>query len=152
MIRVRKRNEHGQVVWEYSGVMLEHGEDFILLEARFDREDMPFQDIILKKGDLFVETFYTDRWYNIFEIHDRDDHSLKGWYCNVSRPVVWDEENVISYEDLALDLWVTPNGLQHVLDEHEFNAANLDELTRDTALKALAELQNRFKTKQPGLV
>ena len=144
MIRVRKRNEHGQVTWEYSGQVLERGANYVRLEALFNREDMAFQDIILKRNDRFVETFYTERWYNIFEIHDRDDDALKGWYCNVGHPAVWDEPDVISYRDLALDLWITPQGAQTVLDEDEFEAAQLDEATRAGALKALAELQALF--------
>ena len=150
MIRVRKRNEHGQVTWEYTGEVLERGENFVRLEARFNRSDMPFQGIVLKLNDRFVETFYTERWYNIFEIHDRDDDSLKGWYCNVGHPAVWDEPDAISYRDLALDLWVTPAGAQTVLDEDEFEAADLDPATRARALEALGELQALFVAGQPG--
>ena len=144
MIQVRKRDENGQVTWEYAGEVLERGANFVRLEARFNRADGPFQDIILKRNDRFVETFYTDRWYNIFEIHDRDDDTLKGWYCNVGRPAVWDAPDAISYEDLALDLWVTPAGAQTVLDEDEFESAGLDDATRSMALKALQELQDLF--------
>ena len=148
MITVRKRNEKELVTWEYSGEVLERGRDFIRLEARFNRADMPFQGIVLKQNDRFVETFYTNRWYNVFEIHDRDDDAIKGWYCNVGHPAVWDAPNVISYVDLALDLWVTPDGRQAVLDEDEFDAMKLDELTRIRAREALAELQTQFKPKQ----
>ncbi len=151
MISVRKRDEKGQITWEYKGEVLARGENFIRLEARFNRPDTPFQGIVLKHDDRFVETFYTDRWYNIFEIHDRDDNVLKGWYCNVGRPAVWDTPDAISYEDLALDLWVSPEGVQSVLDEDEFKHADLDVPTRERALQALAELQNMFKSKQPGL-
>jgi predicted RNA-binding protein associated with RNAse of E/G family len=149
MISVRKRDENGQVTWEYTGQILVRGENFVRLEARFNRADMPFQGILLKRDDRFVETFYTDRWYNIFEIHDRDDDTLKGWYCNIGRPAVWDAPDTISYEDLLLDLWVSQDGMQSVLDEPEFERAELDELTRAQALRALAELQNLFKSKQP---
>ena len=103
---------------------------------------------MLKQNDRFVETFYTNRWYNIFEIHDRDDDSLKGWYCNVGYPAIWDAPDVISYVDLALDLWVTPVGVQTVLDEDEFGALELDELTRTRALNALAELRTIFEQDQ----
>jgi predicted RNA-binding protein associated with RNAse of E/G family len=149
MISVRKRDENGQVTWEYTGQILVRGENFVRLEARFNRADMPFQGILLKRDDRFVETFYTDRWYNIFEIHDRDDDTLKGWYCNIGRPAVWDAPDTISYEDLLLDLWVSQDGMQSVLDGPEFERAELDELTRAQALRALAELQNLFKSKQP---
>ena len=150
MISVRKRDVNGRVTWEYTGQVLARGTNFVRLEARFNRNDMPFQDIVLKQGDRFVETFYTDRWYNIFEIHDRDDDALKGWYCNVGHPAVWDDPDAISYRDLELDLWVTPDGRQIVLDEPEFERAELDNFTRSQALKSLAELQELFKSKQPG--
>ncbi|MCX6066718.1 MAG: DUF402 domain-containing protein [Chloroflexi bacterium] len=149
MITVRKRNENGQVTWEYGGVVLARGENFVQLEAHFNRADMPFQGTTLKRNDRFVELFYTDRWYNIFEIHDRDDDAIKGWYCNVGHPAVWDEQDVISYVDLALDLWVTPEGAQAVLDEDEFDDLGLDAPTRAQALNALADLQQLFKSKQP---
>ena len=151
MISVRKRDENGLVTWEYTGEVLARGTNFVRLEARFNRVDMPFQGIMLKQGDRFVETFYTNHWYNIFEIHDRDDDALKGWYCNVGRPAVWDEPDAISYMDLELDLWVTPDGRQTILDEPEFERAELDVFTRGQALQALAELQELFKSKQPGI-
>jgi predicted RNA-binding protein associated with RNAse of E/G family len=148
MITVRKRDENGLVTWEYTGEVLERGKDFVRLEARFNRADMPFQGIVLKQNDRFVETFYTRRWYNVFEIHDRDDDAIKGWYCNVGYPAVWDAPGEISYVDLALDLWVTPDGRQTVLDEDEFDALGLDELTRTHARDALAELRTQFEPKQ----
>jgi predicted RNA-binding protein associated with RNAse of E/G family len=150
VISVRKRNQHGQVSWEYSGQVLKKGDDSITLEARFNRDDMPFQGILLKRDDRFVETFYTQHWYNIFEIHDRDDERIKGWYCNIGRPMVWDDPQVISYVDLYLDLWVTPDGAQTVLDEDEFEQAVIDDQTRAQALQALQELKSVFNAKQPG--
>jgi uncharacterized protein len=151
MITVRKRNEKGLVTWEYTGEILERGQDFVRLEARFNRADTLFQGTVLKRNDRFVETFYTERWYNVFEIHDRDDDTLKGWYCNVGRPAVWDASDVISYIDLALDLWVTPAGAQRVLDEDEFDALELDEATRTRALSMLAELQTIFEQNRSRL-
>jgi predicted RNA-binding protein associated with RNAse of E/G family len=150
MISVRKRNELGEVVWEYSAKLLERGDDFIQLEALFNRKDMPFQGTVFRLNDRFVEMFYTDRWYNVFRIHDRDDDSLKGWYCNVGKPAVWDAPDAISYVDLALDLWVAPDGKQTVLDEDEFEALELDEATRIRALEALEELKAFFDRKEQG--
>lgn len=149
MISVRKRDQTGRVTWEYTGLVLAQAQDFVRLEARFNRPDTPFQGIMLKQNDRFVETFYTARWYNIFEIHDRDDDAIKGWYCNVGHPVRWDAPDAISYIDLALDLWVTPDGTQTVLDEDEFEYLALDKSTRERALAALAELRKLFKSKQP---
>lgn len=149
-ITVLKRNLQGQVTWQYSGAILERGQNFVCLEARFNREDMPFMDVVFKQNDRFVETFYNDRWYNIFEIHDRDDERIKGWYCNLSRPVVWDTADTISYVDMALDLWVAVDGTQTILDDDEFEALELDNATRAQVLAGLAELQRFFMENKQG--
>jgi hypothetical protein len=104
--------------------------------------------IQLKRADRFVELFYTDRWYNIFEIHDRDTDALKGWYCNISQPAVFESDEVLSFIDLALDLWVTPDGNQIILDEDEFKDLNLDESTRNKALETTLELKELFTASQ----
>jgi hypothetical protein len=115
----------------------------MVIEAFFDREDTLFQGITLKRGDRFVESYFSDRWYNTFEIFDRDDGRFKGWYCNIARPAEFGPAS-ISYVDLGLDLWVTPDGQQAVLDEDEFSDLDLDPTTRKRALAALEELQRDF--------
>jgi predicted RNA-binding protein associated with RNAse of E/G family len=95
--------------------------------------------VILEPGDRWTEYFYADRWYNIFAICASDGH-LKGWYCNVTRPARISAAEVTA-EDLALDLWVTPNGEMQVLDEDEFNALSLSLAEREAARNGLAELQ-----------
>src|SRR5215207_1983551 len=133
-IKVQKKNPAGDVTYEYEGVMLSQDEHSIVLEALFDRADMPFLEVVFKTGDRFVEYYFTDRWYNIFAIYDRDDKTIKGWYCNVGRPAVF-EDGVVSYVDLALDLWVSADGKQTILDEDEFEELKLDGPLRAGALK-----------------
>ena len=101
---------------------------------------------MIKNKDKFIETHYTDRWYNIFEIHDRDDGALKGWYCHICKPAVIEAEDLISFVDLALDLWVAPDGVQTVLDEDEFTSLDLDPDTRAQARAALERLQRAFRS------
>ncbi len=147
-VLVLKLNPQGKEMWRYEGDLLERGEDWLKVEALFDRDDRPFMDTILKRGDRFVETYYSARWYNIFEIYDRDDGALKGWYCNVTQPAVWTDGRV-EYVDLFLDLWVSADGTQTVLDEDEFAAASLGDDLRRAAWQGLAELQALFKSKRP---
>lgn len=147
-IKVQKKNPAGEVTYEYEGVMLKRDDHSIVLEALFDRADMPFMDVIFKTGDRFVEYYYTDRWYNIFAIHDRDDEKTKGWYCNIGKPAVI-EDGVVSYVDLALDLWVSADGKQTVLDEDEFEELKLNDELRAGALKGLDELKQFFLNKRP---
>ena len=147
-VKVQKKNPAGDVTYEYEGTLLSQDEHCIVLEAPFDRADMPFMDVVFKTGDRFVEYYYTERWYNIFVVYDRDDRQLKGWYCNVGKPAVF-EAGVVSYVDLALDLWVSTTGQQTVLDEDEFEALELDEGLRDGALKGLAGLKQLFLNGKP---
>jgi len=147
-VLVLKLNPQGEEMWRYEGDVLEHTPDSLTLEAFFDRDDRPFMDTTLKRGDRFVETYYSARWYNIFAIYDRDDGVLKGWYCNVTRPAAWSDGRV-EYVDLFLDLWVSADGTQTVLDEDEFVAADLPEDLRQSARRGLAELQDWFKAKRP---
>ncbi len=142
-ITVDKLSPQGELKWRYEGELLERGENWVRLEAFFDRDNIVVAGIPLQRGDRFVETYYSDRWYNIFEIHAGESGALKGWYCNITRPA-----NILSdrleYVDLFLDLWVSPDGRQTVLDEEEFQAADLEEETRRSARQALAELQEIF--------
>ena len=142
-IRVQKKNPAGEVTYEYEGVLLRRDARSIVLEARFDRADMPFLDVVFKTGDRFVEYYYIDRWYNIFAVHDREDDKLKGWYCNIGKPAVF-EDSTVSYIDLALDLWVSTSGKQTVLDQDEFEALELSEELRTGALRGLEELKELF--------
>ena len=148
LIKVLKCNPAGEVTLQYEGRVLRREANALTLEASFNRADMPFMNVVLKRGDRFVETFYADRWYNVFAIYDREDGMLKGWYCNIAKPAVIEADSV-SYVDLALDLWVAPDGTQTVLDEDEFEALQLDAVTRDSAYAALKELQQELKIRRP---
>jgi len=147
-IKVQKKDPNGEVTYEYEGVLLNRDENSITLEALFDREDRPFMDVVFKTGDRFIEHYYTDRWYNVFEVQDRDDEKIKGWYCNVGKPAVI-EDGILSYVDLALDLWVSIDGKQTVLDEDEFEALELNEELKAGALKGLDELKHLFESNKP---
>lgn len=143
-ITVIKRNIHNVETWRYTGEVLERGEHHIVLEAYFDREDSLTHGMTLAKGDRFIETYYTNRWYNVFEIHARGNDDLRGWYCNIGKPAVIDGDT-LSYIDLALDLLVFPGGRQIVLDEEEFASLHLPLSTRRKAQEALVELQSMFR-------
>lgn len=140
MIVVIKKNPKLEEVWRYEGKIVSKQKNEIKIEARFNRDDLPYYGIVLKRNDIFLETFFSDKWYNIFEIYDRDDHQLKGWYCNVCHPAVFDH-NTITYIDLAIDLFVLTDGTQFVLDLDEFEDLNLDNQTKKEALIALEQLK-----------
>ncbi len=146
---VVKLNLQREETWRYDGQILESQPNTLLVEAFFNRKDLSFHGITLKKQDRFIERYYSKRWYNIFAIHDRDDDRLKGWYCNVTRPAEF-SPGKIAYVDLALDLLVYPDGEYLVLDEPEFIKLPLDPASRDQARQGMRELigivkQNRLR-------
>ena len=147
-MKILKKNLAEEVTWQYEGAELSRDENSITIEALFNRDDLPFQDVVFKRNDRFVETFYTDKWYNVFEIYDRDDGKLKGWYCNITKPAVV-EDNSVSYVDLALDLWVSADGKRTVLDEDELEELGLDDELENKVYDGLRELELYFESKNP---
>lgn len=142
-ITLFKQNDKGLVIWVYQGRELHRQDNLIIVEAFFNRADTKINDLVLKNMDRFVETFFTDRWYNIFSIYDKDTNEIKGWYCDICRPAnISDLE--IKYQDLGLDLLVFPDGRKIIVDQDEFDALDLDDLTREKALESLQELENNF--------
>lgn len=136
-ITVYKLDAHGREVWHYTGRVVTKTATMLKLEAPFLNNDRDLGYAIFRQGDRFVEHFYNDRWYNVFAIYNRADDSLKGWYCNLCRPATWSLTDGIRCEDLALDVWVSPEGETLVLDEDEFIALGLGEAENTAVRHAL---------------
>ena len=120
----------------YTGELIERGETWVCVRARFnfDRAELGFATFL--RGDVFTEWFYSNRWYNVFRVEDGQDGQLKGWYCNITRPAVI-TENTVSAEDLVLDILVSPSGEIHILDEDEFAELDLPPQETGAALNAV---------------
>jgi hypothetical protein len=90
-------------------------------------------------GDVFTEHYWRDRWYSIKEVRGRGG-ALKGWYCDVARPVRVQEGRLVS-EDLELDLWVSADGRTILrLDEEDFANSTLPETDPGAAAEAVRAL------------
>lgn len=146
-ITVYKLDAHGREVWHYNGQVVAQTEQMLQLEALFMSRERDLGYTVFRQGDRFIERFYNDRWYNIFTIYNREDGSLKGWYCNLCRPARWDEQGVWC-EDLALDVWVSPTGEVLVLDEDEFVALGVSEAENTAVRQALNHLLTLAAAKQ----
>jgi predicted RNA-binding protein associated with RNAse of E/G family len=135
----------------YDGVLLEEEPEHLLVHARWQRGVMDLGYMVFAPGDHFFEHYYTERWYNIFEVRSVEG-DLKGWYCNITRPARF-EEGVLISEDLELDLFVAPDR-RHMLrlDLEEFEALALDVTEPDAyaaALRALHELEEMARAGAP---
>ena len=138
-ITIIKLDHHGVEKIRYEGRVLARDDCTVTLEAFFTRPTMALGYVTLKTGDRFVEHFYSDCWYNVFAIYDGDDGAFKGWYCNVTRPAIITDGEVRA-EDLALDVFVSPEGKIAVLDEDEFEELGLSSEEEAKAREAVEEL------------
>lgn len=151
-ITVIKQNHLGEEVYRWKGKLLERSDTVVQVEAAFrlsgqgrpSQEPTFLGDVSLHTGDSFIETYYSDRWYNYYEIHDQASDLVKCWYCNVTYPANFGND-IILFRDLALDLLVYPDGRQVVLDEDEFTALNISTEDKMRALAALEELKTQFR-------
>lgn len=139
---VIKQNLQRDETWRYPAKLLERRPNAVVIEAYFNRSDTEVAGLLIHSGARFVEIYFADRWYNIFEIY-APDGTVSGWYCNISLPAEITDGR-IAYVDLALDLLVFPDGTQKVLDEDEFEALEPAPELREQALRALAELSGLF--------
>jgi len=142
-VTVRKLDHAGREIISYPGLVLERDDEVIVLRTAWNRRPLDLGFVVLEPGDRWTETFFSNRWYNVFQIRARDGH-LKGWYCNVTRPACI-TPNEVAAEDLALDLWVGPEGGMMVLDEDEFAQLPLCAEERGNARRALDELKRRAR-------
>lgn len=143
-VTVHKLDAQGREVWRYPGRTHQTAPGRIVLEAEFGRDPMDVGGLRMEPGDRFVETFYTDRWYNVFAVYHGRGPRLRGWYCNIARPARVEAEAVYA-EDLALDLVVLADRTWRVLDRDEFDALSLADQDREQALQGLADLVERVQ-------
>lgn len=146
-ITVYKNNHRGEPVWKYQGSVIERGDNYICLRAYFDRQQANLGFVSFNRGDLFIEWFFNDRWYNIFQVHEGDTEVIKGWYCNITRPALISDESITA-DDLELDIWVMPNGTTMLLDEKEFGDLDLSTDERMAALRAIQTIRQDAAERQ----
>jgi len=147
-VTVVKRDWQGREVVRWTGRAVHIDADEILVEARFARSTLRLPYLTLAQGDRMLELYYTRRWYNVFAIYAGESSQLKGWYCNIARPVRM-HGSLIESDDLALDLFISPEGKTLLLDEEEFAALALSPDDRAQAAAGLADLQALVREHRP---
>lgn len=127
----------------FQGMLLRAEPGHVEILAHWERAALDLGYVVFEPGDRFYEHFYTDRWFNIYEVRCEQGR-LKGWYCNITRPAQI-EGDVVTSEDLELDLFVSPDRANLLrLDADEFAARGLDVMdpaAYEAALGALNELE-----------
>jgi protein associated with RNAse G/E len=120
-VHVRKLKPGGALDYAWDGVVLRCDATGIVLRAEFNVDLVEREFATFRRGDIFVEFYYWDQSYNVFQI-STPDGTLKGWYANVGLPAeLTDQPGELQYVDLALDVWAEPDGEFVVLDQDEFD-------------------------------
>jgi len=139
MITVIKQDPQGAEMLRYQGEVIEWSPTRVVIQAAWSNPPKDLGYTRFEAGDSFTEYYYSDRWFNIFDILGSDEHR-KGWYCNIAQPAVIFDDH-IEQVDLFLDVWVNPQGKPLLLDEDEFAAATtLSEEQRSGASAGLQTL------------
>jgi uncharacterized protein len=147
MITVIKQDPRGTEKIHYQGKIVERLVDGVVITAKWTMPAKELSYARFEPGDHFTEYYYTDRWFNIFDIASADGRR-KGWYCNVAQPAVIFEDH-IEQIDLLLDVWVSAEGEPLLLDEDEFAAdTTLTDEQRAGARAGLQALLVLLATKQ----
>ena len=139
IITVNKLNALGEIKIQYQGEIIERRANGITIQAYWEH---PLKDLgytCFEPGDRFIEYYYTNRWFNIFDISNASNER-KGWYCNIAEPTAFYDDQ-IKQKDLLLDIWVDPWGTPLLLDEDEFTMdTTLDDEQRHGARQGLHDL------------
>jgi len=146
---IRKLDYRGVEKATYTAEVLTRDEHGVVVQAEWTRPTARLGFVDFEKGDRLRETFYSDRWYNVFEISTPSGR-LKGWYADVTRPARISADR-LEWEDLLLDIWMNPDGSMQVLDEDEFAQAEPElppleaGIARDTLAVLAEELLRRWR-------
>ena len=138
-LKIIKYHAGSEKIYTWSGKLLSETPVSRRVNAWFNGNPGYVGKVLLEPGDRFVETYFTDRWYNFFQIYAGQSDVMKCYYFNLSRPAVFYEDR-IEWEDLSLDLVVFPDGQKELLDQDEFARLNIDEKSRQICWQTLTDL------------
>ncbi|MGQ9681677.1 MAG: DUF402 domain-containing protein [Anaerolineae bacterium] len=136
---ISKCDAQGREVARYGAVVAALVPDGIVVEAEWTRGPLELGLLSFLPGDRFRETYFFARWWNTYEVQSPTG-DLRGWYCNIARPARL-TGRVLAFEDLALDLLVSPCGEMVLVDEAEFSSLRLTDDERAAAHAAVAEIR-----------
>jgi protein associated with RNAse G/E len=145
-LKVQKINPDGSIKIEYTGTLRESNDEFISIDTGWSREELDLGYVIFKSDDIWIETFYLKKNFNIFRIGTQDGN-LKGFYSNVTYPPII-EDDLIKWRDLAVDIWIRPDGSYLILDEDEFEEMGPTPVERRIVKDAVEEVLRMLKERE----
>ncbi len=131
---------------EWQQELLADTEEYIISSFVF-RLPKPFThsgEVLIEDGYNGVMFDFLDRWYNVVKIWD-EQKKFRGYYSDIRTPPVRTEDGYRAV-DLFLDIWLDREGHFYILDEDEFEEAELsediEEKVLDTKHRLIKEIKN----------
>lgn len=126
-LMIRKRRPNGSDAALYPGTLVESRAPapWIEIRAVWDEPVVHVTGLTFEPGDVHRQFFSAVHPFNAFAFATANGIH-KGWYANVTFPAfLLDDDTGITlvWHDLYLDVVVLPDGIIHLLDDDELDAA-----------------------------
>lgn len=105
--------------------------------------------LTIPKGSYTVAYYWGNRPYNLYIWRDRNGKYI-GSYFNIVKNTCF-TNNMISFEDLIIDIMVLPNGEYYILDEGELPVP-LEQFENGNVLQALNSLTDSLDSFLPKMI
>ncbi|RYL91053.1 DUF402 domain-containing protein [Sporolactobacillus sp. THM7-4] len=117
---IERKVRYDNTIAEYRCRLLKLAKEKVVLFYKIERPvqllagDTPF---ILTEGSVTIAYYWTDRPYNLYIWRDSDGH-YSGAYFNIVKNTQITNQ-MVSFEDLIIDVLILPSGECFILDEEE---------------------------------
>ncbi|PRT31642.1 DUF402 domain-containing protein [Bacillus wiedmannii] len=143
----------------YDGTTIDHA--CLLIEAQQDKiilyHEIQYsftmtandKKLTIPKGSYTVAYYWGNRPYNLYVWRDQDGGYLGSYFNIVKNTCITDE--VVSFEDLILDIMILPSGEFFILDEDEL-PESLEQFEDGYVEKALHTVKNTIQESLPKIM
>lgn len=147
-VEVTARYPDGRIKATWPASLLASSGGCHLIAATWSRDDRYVGPLHFAPGDVLIERYDENRWFNVFAVWDRGAGRLRGFYVNLSAPVSAETRQgrlTLAYTDFGLDYVVTRNeALELDIDDWRVAEAGMAGDARQAAEAAIAELRRRI--------
>ncbi|MDJ1476284.1 DUF402 domain-containing protein [Bacillus sp. LS15-K4] len=105
--------------------------------------------LTIPKGSYTVAYYWENMPYNLYVWRDQDGDYIGSYFNIVKNTCIMDE--VVSFEDLILDIMVLPSGELFILDEDEL-PVSLEQFEDGYVEKALHTVKNTIQESFPKII
>lgn len=143
----------------YDGTTIDHA--CLLIEAQQDKiilyHEVQYsftmaandKKLTIPKGSYTVAYYWGNRPYNLYVWRDQDGGYLGSYFNIVKNTCITDE--VVSFEELILDIMILPSGEFFILDEDEL-PESLEQFEDGYVEKALHTVKNTIQESLPKII